>query len=98
MATIYTDLIPRGAADEAIAAAEQESVVLALANIIRMSEGLESVPVVSVVPVVDFVTPTYGGRKPITSVAWTAEQLQPVELAATLAIPDAFISDSGVPV
>lgn len=98
MATQYTDLIPRDVADAAIAAAEQESVCLALGNVIRMSEGLESVPVVSVAPVVDFVTPTYGGRKPITSVEWSAEQLQPVELAATLAIPDAFIDDAGFPV
>ena len=38
-------------------------------------------PVVSVAPVVDFVTPTYGGRKPMTTIEWTSEQLQPVELA-----------------
>lgn len=68
-------------ANEAIAAAEQESVCLTLGNVIRMSEGLESVPVVSVAPVVDFVTPTYGGRKPMTTIEWTSEQLQPVELA-----------------
>jgi HK97 family phage major capsid protein len=98
MPSIYTDLIPRGAADQAIAAAEQESVVLALANVVRMSEGLASVPVVSVAPVVDFVTPTYGGRKPMTAIEWSAEQLQPVELAATLAIPDAYIDDAGYPV
>ena len=67
MATVYTDLIPREVANEAIAAAKQESVCLTLGNVIRMSEGLESVPVVSVAPVVDFVTPTYGGRKPMTT-------------------------------
>lgn len=55
-------------------------------------------PVVSVAPTVDFVTPSFGGRKPITSVESTAEKLIPVELAATLAIPDAFIDDSGFPV
>jgi hypothetical protein len=38
--------------------------VLTLGNVIQMREVLESVPVVSVAPTVDFVTPTYGGRKP----------------------------------
>jgi hypothetical protein len=98
VATVYTDLIPREVANEAITAAEQESVCLTLGNVIRMSEGLESVPVVSVAPVVDFVTPTYGGRKPMTTIEWTTEQLQPVELAATLAVPDAFLNDAGFPV
>jgi HK97 family phage major capsid protein len=98
VATVYTDLIPKGVADEAIGAAEQESVVLALANVIRMAAGIESVPVVSVAPVVDFVTPTFGGRKPITTIEWSAEQLQPVEIAATLAIPDQYIDDAGYPV
>ena len=34
----------------------------------------------------------------MTRIEWTTEQLQPVELAATLAIPDAFINDAGFPV
>jgi hypothetical protein len=48
MATDYETLIPSGIADQAIAAAEQESVVLALGNVIRMQAGVESIPVVSV--------------------------------------------------
>ena len=36
MATDHESLIPNGIADQAIAAAEQESVVLALGNVIRM--------------------------------------------------------------
>ena len=98
MATDYESLIPSGIADHAIAAAEQESVVLALGNVIRMGAGVESIPVVSVAPSVGFVSPAYGGRKPITQVEWSAERLEPVEIAATLAIPDAFIDDSGFPV
>ena len=97
MATDYESLIPSGIADQAIAAAEQESVVLALGNVIRMGAGVESIPVVSVAPSVGFVSPAYGGRKPITQVEWSAERLEPVEIAATLAIPDAFIDDSGFP-
>ena len=42
MATDYESLIPSGIADQAIAAAEQESVVLALGNVIRMGAGVES--------------------------------------------------------
>jgi HK97 family phage major capsid protein len=98
MATDYETLIPSGIADQAIAAAEQESVVLALGNIIRMGAGVESIPVVSVAPSVGFVSPAFGGRKPITQVEWSAERLEPVEIAATLAIPDAFIDDAGFPV
>ena len=98
MATDYETLIPSGIADQAIAAAEQESVVLALGNVIRMGAGVESSPVVSVAPSVGFVSPAFGGRKPITQVEWSAERLDPVEIAATLAIPDAFIDDAGFPV
>jgi HK97 family phage major capsid protein len=72
--------------------------VLALGNVIRMGAGVESIPVVSVAPSVGFVSPAYGGRKPITQVEWSAERLEPVEIAATLAIPDAFIDDAGFPV
>ena len=72
--------------------------MLALGNVIRMGAGVESIPVVSVAPSVGFVSPAYGGRKPITQVEWSAERLEPVEIAATLAIPDAFIDDSGFPV
>jgi hypothetical protein len=72
MATDYETLIPSGIADQAIAAAEQESVVLALGHVIRMGAGVESIPVVSVAPSVGFVTPAFGGRKPITQVEWSA--------------------------
>ena len=47
MATDYETLIPSGIAEQAIAAAEQASVVLALGNVIRMRAGVESIPVVS---------------------------------------------------
>jgi HK97 family phage major capsid protein len=97
VATNWEDLIPTGVANQAIAAAEQESVVLSLGRVIRMPAGVESVPIVSVAPTVGFVT-TVGGRKPITTVEWSAERLEPVEIAGTLAIPDAYLSDSGFPV
>ncbi len=69
MATDYETLIPGGIAEQAIAAAEQESVVLALGNVIRMGAGVESIPVVSVAPSVGFVSPAYGGpsRSPRSS-------------------------------
>ena len=40
MATDYETLIPSGIADQAIAAAEQASVALALGNVIRMGAGV----------------------------------------------------------
>jgi HK97 family phage major capsid protein len=98
MATNYADLVPASIANDAISAATQQSVVLTLGRTIRMPSGVESVPIVSVAPAVSFVTPAYGGRKPITQIEWSAERLEPVEIACTLAIPDAFIDDTGFPV
>lgn len=50
MATTYRDLIPSAIAAEVIEAARAESVALRLGNLIRMTEGMVSVPVVSVAP------------------------------------------------
>jgi hypothetical protein len=44
MATNYTDLIPRGIVAEAITAAAEASVCFALGNVIRMSEGMDNIP------------------------------------------------------
>jgi hypothetical protein len=74
MATDYETLIPSGIADQAIAGAEQESVVLTLGKVIRMRAGVESIPVVSIAPSVGFVSPAYGGRKPITQVEWSVQR------------------------
>lgn len=99
MATVYADFIPVSIAREVLASVgDRESAVMRLARTIQMPAGLESVPVVSVVPQAAFVSPAYGGRKPRSTIEWTATKLIPEELAVTLAIPNAFLTDAGFPV
>jgi HK97 family phage major capsid protein len=98
MATDYANLIPRGMASEVLQLAAEQSVVLELGNTQRMPTGVESIPLVSFFPVAGFVNPVYGGRKPATKIEWTAQQVQAEELAAVLAIPNAFVDDAGFPV
>jgi Phage capsid family len=96
MATEWSSLIPEAVARDVIAAAEDESAVLGLGNVVVMPSGVMNVPVVSVAPSAVFVAT--GGRKPTSTIEWTAETLQPEEIALTLYIPDAYLDDAGFPV
>jgi Phage capsid family len=96
MATDWTNLIPTEIARDVIAAAEEQSAVLELGNTIVMPAGVVSVPVVSVAPTAVFVG--VGERKPVSTIEWTAERLEPAEIALTLYIPDAYLDDAGFPV
>jgi hypothetical protein len=96
MATEWAELIPTDVARDVISAAESESAVLALGNTIVMPSGVGSVPVVSVAPQAVFVG--VGARKPASTIEWTAERLEPAEIALTLYIPDAYLDDAGFPV
>jgi HK97 family phage major capsid protein len=75
-----------------------ESAVLALGHSITMPSGVTRVPVLSVAPQASFVSPVYGGRKDLSSIEWTAENLEAEEIALTAWIPQAFIDDSEFPV
>jgi hypothetical protein len=96
VATEWAELIPTDVARDVIAAAEAESAVLALGNTVVMPAGVVSVPVVSVAPQAVFVG--VGARKPASTIEWTAERLEPAEIALTLYIPDAYLDDAGFPV
>jgi hypothetical protein len=96
MATDFEALIPVGVASELIAAAERESVAMRLGNVQWMPEGIESVPVVSVEP--DAEWNALGARKKATTIEWSALRLESEELACILAIPQAWIDDTGFPV
>jgi Phage capsid family len=99
VATVYEDFIPVSVSREVLqSVGETESAVMRLARTTRMPAGLESIPVVSVAPDAAFVNPAYGGRKPITSIEWTALKIVPEEIACTLAIPNGFLTDAGFPV
>jgi hypothetical protein len=78
-----------------ISAAEEQSAVLELGNTLVMPAGIVSVPVVSVAPTAVFTG--VGARKPVTTIEWTAERLEPAEIALTLYVPDAYIDDVGFP-
>ena len=92
MATDYEGLLPVGVAREVIESAGRQSVVLRLARTIPMPEGVTSIPVVSVVPQADWVA--LGARKPLTKIEWSSARLEAQEVAATAAIPTAFIGDT----
>jgi HK97 family phage major capsid protein len=98
MTTTWSDLVPTEVVGELITALEQTSVAMQLGHVIRMTAGQASVPVSKTAPQAGFVTPPYGGRKPLAQIDWTAERLVAEEIAATCAIPDSFIDDSGIPV
>jgi hypothetical protein len=89
--------MPSEVARDVISAAEDESAVLELGNTLVMPAGIVSVPVVSVAPIAVF-TAGPGARKPTTPIEWTAERLEPAEIALTLYIPDAYLDDAGFPV
>ena len=98
MPTDYESLLPVTIASEVISAVEKKSAVVSVSRTIRMPAGVEKIPVVSAAPVAGFVNPAYGGRKPFTEVDWGTEQIVAEELAAVVAVPNAFIDDTNFPV
>jgi hypothetical protein len=97
-ATNYQDLIPVTIAREVLGKIIAGSAVMALARVVRMPAGVEKIPVLSVAPTAKFVNPTYGGRKPVSKVVWTTEQVVAEEIATVLSIPNAFLDDAGFPI
>lgn len=95
MANVYENLIPRAMAREILQVTERQSAVLALGRNLTMPSGLVSIPIVSFLPVAGWVNPRYGGRKPATKIEWSSEEIVPAEVAATLALPENWITDAG---
>jgi hypothetical protein len=87
-------LLPTGVAEDFIGVVEQESMALRLGRVMRMSAASESIPVVAFRPTAKFVNPQYGGRKPVTEIRWTAVEIRPEEIAATVPVPNAWIADA----
>jgi hypothetical protein len=61
-----------------------------------MPEGVMNVPVISIAPSAAFVGA--GARKPQATIEWSAETLQPEEIACLTTVPDAYLDDAGFPV
>jgi hypothetical protein len=95
MATDYEGLVPRGISQEFLDAIQVESIALRLGNTMRMSEATETLPVVSFMPQAGWTASRYGGRKPATKIEWSSEEIVPAEVAATLALPENWITDAG---
>ena len=97
MATEWSNLIPESVARDVIDAAVGTSrPCSSSATSFVMPSGVTHVPVVTVAPSAQFVG--VGARKPVTTVEWTAERLEPEEIAAIAVVPDQFIDDAGFPV
>jgi hypothetical protein len=88
------DFLPRGVAQDFIGRIQQKSIAMALGRTMRMSAATESIPVVAFRPSAAFVTPAYGGRKPITEIKWTSKEIKVEEVAAVLPVPNAWIMDA----
>src|SRR5262245_4425054 len=84
-------------ANEMLSLARQQSVVLSLGNVRRMSRLQANIPVVTFLPVAGFVNPTYGGRKPATKIEWGVQKITAEEIACVAAVPNAFVDDVGFP-
>jgi HK97 family phage major capsid protein len=90
--TDWSGLLPAGVSARVIESAIKQYVVRQLATRQPMPTGVETAPVVSVAPQAGWVAA--GQRKPIAKVEWSAEVLKAEEIAAVVAIPDVYISDT----
>ena len=86
-------ILPRGVAAEFAALIEEQSVAMQLGRTIRMTTAMASVPMIAFMPTARWVTPAYGGRKPIGEVRWTAKEIRAEEVAVVIPLPRAFIDD-----
>jgi HK97 family phage major capsid protein len=94
--TDYPSLVPRDVAAEVVGSiTDQQSAVMQLARTVPMPSGVETIPLVSSAPVSGFVSPVYGGLKPAGGLEWEAASLTAGEIGVLVAVPDAFISDTG---
>jgi HK97 family phage major capsid protein len=90
-----SNLIPQEVQSEVIQAVTNQSVALQLGQVQPMPAGSEAVPVLGSFPTAGWTT--VGGRKPTTTMNWTAQILKAEEVAATIDVPTAYIDDAGFP-
>lgn len=97
MPVITPELVPTNVVSDLFDAASTQSVVLSLANRQPMPTGQMLVPIIRTLPSTGWVNGV-GGRKPITNIEWSSDNLVPEEVAAVVGIPQAYIDDSGIPI
>ena len=88
-------IIPPSVASDIISIAGSKSGVLSLARTVPMPTGVSQMPVQTTVPVASFVTGP-GGRKPFTDLAFGMETMTAEEVAAVVAIPQAYLDDTSI--
>jgi HK97 family phage major capsid protein len=86
--------IPTTYSNQIIQAVVQQSAALALGRRVPMGSGIASVPVAGAFPSASFIS--VGGRKPFTDFKLTNKTLTAEEVAAVIAIPQAYLDDSSV--
>jgi HK97 family phage major capsid protein len=86
--------IPVTYSNQIIQAVTQQSAALALGRRVPMGSGIASVPVAGAFPSASFIST--GGRKPFTDFKLTNKTLTAEEVAAVIAIPQAYLDDSSV--
>jgi HK97 family phage major capsid protein len=89
-------LIPETVSSTVLQEVTSTSAVMQMANRQTMATGIASMPVLQTLPDAGFVSGV-GGRKPFTEIVWSSLRLVPEEIATTVAVPDAYIEDSGFP-
>lgn len=89
-------LVPEPLAEDIIQELPTQSAVLQMARKVPMSTRTNRLPVLDVLPVAYFVSGD-SGRKQTTSMEWKNVTLVAEELAAIVPIPDAYLSDTNIP-
>jgi HK97 family phage major capsid protein len=86
-------LIPLELSRQILQEATDRSVALRLGATQRMTAAQLSIPVLSALPQARFLA-AVGAVKPATDIQWSSEQITAEEVAATVAVPRAWIDDS----
>lgn len=89
-------LVPEPLAEDIIQLLPTESAVLNMARKVPMSTRTQRLPVLDVLPVAYWVTGD-SGLKQSASMVWKNVSLIVEELAAIVPIPDAYLSDTNIP-
>lgn len=89
-------LVPEPLAEDIIQELPTQSTVLSMARKVPMSTRTQRLPVLDVLPVAYWVTGD-SGLKQTTTMVWKNVSLIVEELAAIVPIPDAYLSDTNIP-
>lgn len=90
-------LVPEPMVAEVIQEATKASAILSMARRVTMSSQTQRMPVLSTLPIAGWVNGDTG-LKGTTAAEWENVSLVAEEIATIVAVPEAYIADSGVPI